>query len=166
MPGVVATSVGYTGGDAPSPTYRSVCAGDGHTEALKVEFDPTKVEYKDLLKKFWSEHSYSRNGKTQYKSAIWANNEEQRKLAEESKQELQLKGKQVATEIHDKKQWYDAEEYHQKYVRNSVEAEAPLCGRPFSVTESGGLDRVEGRALRCREHARSAKRKRSLHLLV
>lgn len=112
----MATRVGYTGGENPNPSYKSVCAGDGHTEAMQVDFDPSQIEYKDLLKKFWSEHSFSRTTKTQYKSAIWAHSDEQRAAAEASKQELQLAGKQVATEVLNEKPWHDAEEYHQKYV--------------------------------------------------
>ena len=64
------TLVGYTGGESSSPTYESVCAGDGHTEALQIEYDPAVIEYEVLLKKFWTVHGYSENVKAQYKSAV------------------------------------------------------------------------------------------------
>ena len=108
--------MGYTGGENPSPTYKSVCSGDGHTEALQIEYDPSVIDYEALLTKFWSEHSYSNNFQTQYKSAIWAHSDEQRRIAEETKKAMQGKGRRVATEVFDQQPWHDAEEYHQKYI--------------------------------------------------
>ena len=83
MPGVTKTVVGYTGGQGKNPTYDSVCANDGHTEAIQIEFDPEKVSYEELLEVFWKAHHPS-DGKAQYKSAIWYQDEEQRRIAEAS----------------------------------------------------------------------------------
>jgi peptide-methionine (S)-S-oxide reductase len=108
--------VGYTGGENPSPTYQSVCAGDGHTEALQIEYDPSVIDYEALLGKFWTIHRYSENLETQYKSAIWAHSDEQRAIAENTKKTMQSEGRQVATEVHDQAPWHDAEEYHQNFM--------------------------------------------------
>ena len=59
--------MGYTGADAPNPTYNSVCRGDGHTEALRVEFDPTVISYEQLLDQFFDQHMPTRKSKAQYK---------------------------------------------------------------------------------------------------
>eukprot|EP00439_Symbiodinium_sp_Y106_P017611 s4358_g2.t1 len=72
VPGVTRTVVGYTGGRNPRPTYDSVCAGDGHTEAIRVEYDPDKVSYDKLLDVFYKGCGAESSGKPQYKSAIWA----------------------------------------------------------------------------------------------
>lgn len=90
----MSTRVGYTGGETPSPTYKSVCAGDGHTEALQIEYDPTVIDYEALLNKFWSEHDYSFNYMNQYKSAVWAHNDEQRAIAEEKMRQCGPKGEE------------------------------------------------------------------------
>ena len=78
---MVSTRVGYTGGDSPDPTYGSVCAGDGHTEALKVEFDPSVVSYEALLAKFLSVHDPCVSMTTQYQSAVWPQNRRRRRGA-------------------------------------------------------------------------------------
>lgn len=109
--------VGYTGGDAPSPTYESVCAGDGHTEAIKIEYDKEKISYEDLLGTFYRDCSAESRGKVQYKSAIWVHSEEQRKVAEEM---ADKKGKTGKLQIMDAKEWHDAEGYHQKYYKGSA----------------------------------------------
>ncbi len=82
LQGVLATRVGYTGGTAPSPTYKSVCGGDGHTEGIRVTFDPAVVSYEQLLNVFFEEHNPTgRRGKVQYKSAIWYHSPEQEAAA-------------------------------------------------------------------------------------
>jgi len=106
----VSTVVGYTGGVAAAPTYESVCGGDGHTEAIRIEYDPAQVSYDQLLDEFYKQHSPSPS-KAQYKSAIWYHSDEQKKVVE----------KQVAqrgdawSDVEGAQEWYDAEGYHQKY---------------------------------------------------
>lgn len=113
----MSTRVGYTGGDAADPTYGSVCGGDGHTEALKIEYDPSVMSYDRILSIFWKEHNPTYRAKAQYKSAIWATTPEQLEAAQRSKKEIEEKyGKVLATDILPAKQWHDAEEYHQKYI--------------------------------------------------
>lgn len=113
MPGVTETTVGYTGGKTKNPNYGTVCRGDGHTEAIQVEYDPTKVDYDELLDVFYKNCSAeSRNTKVQYKSAVWYHNEEQKKKAEAA---AQKHGKTGRLDIEEAPAWYDAEERHQKY---------------------------------------------------
>merc|ERR1712232_1440241 len=106
--------MGYTGGSAPSPDYRSVCAGDGHTEALRIEYDPAKIDYDELLEVFYKHcPAVSKGRKAQYKNAIWYHTEEQRAKAEES---AVRRGKDGGIlDILGEAAWYDAEDYHQKY---------------------------------------------------
>lgn len=114
---MVGTRVGYTGGTKPNPTYKSVCKGDGHTEAIQIKYDPLKTDYNALLDAFWQQHSGTSTAKCQYKSAIWYHDEEQRQLAEQKKKEVtRLRGTNVVTEILPATTWYDAEEYHQQYI--------------------------------------------------
>lgn len=113
MAGVQATRVGYTGGSTSNPTYQSVCSGDGHSEAVKVVFDPTKVSYEELVTRFYSMHDYSRQSKPQYMSAIFAQNDDQHRVAAEVTKKV--KGR-VATEIKPPATFYDAEDYHQDYL--------------------------------------------------
>ncbi len=95
-PGVVSTSVGYAGGFTPNPTYEEVCSGGtGHTEVVRVVFDPGKVSYEELLRVFWESHDPTqgmRQGNdagTQYRSAIYTHGEEQRRTAEASRDAYQ-----------------------------------------------------------------------------
>ena len=127
-PGVVSTSVGYAGGHTPNPTYREVCSGmTGHTEAVRVVFDPRKVRYEDLLRVFWESHDPTqgmRQGNdvgTQYRSAIYWRDEEQRRAAEASRdayqRALRAAGRgEITTEIASAPEFYYAEEYHQQYL--------------------------------------------------
>jgi len=125
-PGVVATTVGYTGGQLASPTYERVCGGDtGHAEAVEVEFDPQKVSYDQLLDLFWSTHdptTVNRQGPDigeQYRSAIFYLTPEQEAKARAAKEKLQNSGKfskPVATQIVPASQFYRAEDYHQQYL--------------------------------------------------
>lgn len=111
MPGVVSTSVGYTGGTSKNPTYESVCRGDGHTEALKIQFDPSVISYEEVMRKVLPEASGFK-AKRQYMSAVWAQNEAQKKVAENVAKSLGKDSVPILPAQH----WQDAEEYHQHYV--------------------------------------------------
>ncbi|MFZ3020159.1 MAG: peptide-methionine (S)-S-oxide reductase MsrA [Minisyncoccia bacterium] len=123
--GVTETEVGYTGGDVPNPTYEQVCTGKTHhAEAVKVVFNPDKISYEDLVRKFFTIHNpttINMQGPDvgeQYRSAIFYNNEEQKQIAEKIKSELNQNNawsKPIVTEIVPEKPFYKAEEYHQKY---------------------------------------------------
>ena len=128
VPGVWSTSVGYAGGSTPNPTYDEVCSGHtGHTEAVRVVFDPAKVSYADLVKKFFEIHDPTqgmRQGNdvgTQYRSGIYVFDEAQRRAAEASKAAYSraLAGRgygAVTTEVADAGPFYFAEDYHQQYL--------------------------------------------------
>jgi peptide-methionine (S)-S-oxide reductase len=129
---VTATRVGYTGGDAPDPTYDSVCDDDGHTEAVRVTFDPAVVAYDDILREFWQlsgSRAHKRRPKAQYRSALWVVDESQRAAAEASAAKLAREtGQEVVTEISSVKEWYDAEERHQGYVAKHRAAKRARAG--------------------------------------
>ena len=124
--GVLSTAVGYTGGTTENPTYREVCTDKtGHAEAVLVEFDPSVVSYNELLDVFWSIHdptTLNRQGPdfgSQYRSAIFYHNEEQKAAAVASKERLEKSGKyknSIVTEITPASEFYMAEEYHQQYL--------------------------------------------------
>ena len=127
-PGVVSTSVGYAGGVTPNPSYREVCSGaTGHTEVVRVVFDPKRASYADLLRVFWEAHDPTqgmRQGNdvgTQYRSAIYTHGEAQAKAAAASREEYQRAldaaglGR-ITTEIREAPEFYYAEEYHQQYL--------------------------------------------------
>ncbi len=126
--GVVSTSVGYEGGYTPNPTYEEVCSGlTGHTEAVRVVFDPAKVSYEDLLRAFWEGHDPTqgmRQGNdsgTQYRSMIFYRSPEQREAALSSREAYQKvlvsSGYgDITTEIAEAGEYYFAEDYHQQYL--------------------------------------------------
>jgi peptide-methionine (S)-S-oxide reductase len=126
--GVHSTAVGYAGGQTPNPTYREVCSGEtGHTEVVRVVFDPRRVSYGDLLQLFWESHDPTqgmRQGNdvgTQYRSAIHVHGPEQRRAAEASREAYQqaldaARAGRITTEIRDAPPFYYAEEYHQQYL--------------------------------------------------
>lgn len=124
-PGVVRTTVGYTGGRTANPSYRQVCTGmTGHAEAVEVSFDPAKVSYDELLDVFWRIHdptTRDRQGPdigSQYRSAIFYHSEAQRLAALASRARLGAPGRQkrpVVTELTAAAMFWPAEEYHQKY---------------------------------------------------
>ena len=125
-PGVIATRVGYTGGSLPNPTYKQVCTDTtGHAEAVEVTYDPALISYEELLKVFWQAHDptqLNRQGPdfgSQYRSAIFYHSDEQRRLAEESSAALDRSGRyrsSVVTVIEPAGTFWEAEEYHQKYL--------------------------------------------------
>ena len=121
--GVVQTAVGYTGGTTVDPGYEQVCSGrTGHAEAVDVWFDPAIVSYGELLDTFWSIHDPTTRDRqgwdfgSQYRSAIFAHDAEQERLAVASRDERQkVVARPIVTEIVPASAFYDAEEYHQRY---------------------------------------------------
>ena len=114
------TRVGYTGGDSPDPTYGSVCAGDGHTEALKVEFDPSVVSYEALLDRFLSVHDPCVPMTTQYQSAVWPQNAAQKDAVLRALDAAEAaRGRPVYTKVEPPKQFFNAEWYHRQYNKKN-----------------------------------------------
>jgi len=126
VPGVLDAAVGYSGGAFPNPTYEDVCTGrTGHAESVRVEFDPARVSYDQLLDVFWENHdptTLNRQGPdvgTQYRSAIFVEGPEQEKAAKESKERLEKSGRYrrpIVTEIVPAQPFWRAEDYHQRYL--------------------------------------------------
>jgi peptide-methionine (S)-S-oxide reductase len=126
LPGVTNTTVGYLGGTLDNPTYKDVCRGDtGHAEVVQVEYDPSRISYTQLLDAFWQLHDptqLNRQGPDvgkQYRSAIFYHDDEQRSEAEASKEREQKSGRHkrdIVTEITSTSTFYEAEDYHQKYL--------------------------------------------------
>ena len=124
--GVVSTTVGYTGGSLPNPTYERVCTDrSGHAEAVEVIYDPAQVSYQDLLNVFWENHdptTRNRQGPdlgTQYRSAVFYHTPQQQALALATKELLERSGRYrrpIVTEVVPAGPFYRAEEYHQRYL--------------------------------------------------
>jgi peptide-methionine (S)-S-oxide reductase len=136
----VTTAVGYAGGHTPNATYEEVCSGrTGHTEVVRVVFDPNKLSYDALLKTFWEAHDPTqgmRQGNdvgTQYRSAIYVTTDAQKKVAEASKRAYQAsltaahRGT-ITTEILDAPDFFYAEEYHQQYLAKNPDGYCGLNG--------------------------------------
>ncbi len=127
FPGVTKTEVGYTGGTTPNPKYESVKTGStGHAEAIEIEFDPAKTSYEKILRFFFTLHdptTANRQGNdigSQYRSAIFVHDEEQRKTAESVKAAVDKSGawkKPVVTEIVKATEFFPAEDFHQDYLQ-------------------------------------------------
>ena len=123
LDGVNEVLSGYSGGKTPDPTYEQVCSNStDHAEVVLIEFDPSVISYEELLNSFWEKHdptTLTRQGPdvgSQYRSAIFYFDEEQRNLAQESLNKLQQKlEKKIVTEITEADTFWKAEEYHQKY---------------------------------------------------
>ncbi len=125
VPGVVETTVGYTGGHTENPTYEEVCSDrTGHAEAVRIVFDPEQVSYEQLLEIFWNIHdptTPNRQGPdvgSQYRSAIFFHTPDQEAAARSSKERLERSGRfadPIVTEIVPAAEFYPAEEYHQRY---------------------------------------------------
>ena len=132
--GVERVESGYTGGQTVNPTYKQVCGGDtGHAEAIRVTFDPEQISYADLLEIFFATHDptqLNRQGNdigTQYRSAIFPQDEEQERIAREKISALNGElGGRVVTTIEPKAEWYPAEDYHQDYWANEGQSN-PYC---------------------------------------
>lgn len=137
LAGVYSTAVGYAAGLTPNPTYEEVCSGmTGHNEVVLVIYDPEKVDFQTLLKTFWESHNPTevmRQGNdvgTQYRSGIYTFNDEQKRLAETSREHYQHALGQVSTapittEIIPAPPFYYAEDYHQQYLAKNP---AGYCG--------------------------------------
>jgi len=151
LPGVYSTAVGYAGGITPNATYEEVCTGlTGHTEVVRVIYDPEKIDYEDLLKAFWESHDPTqgmRQGNdigTQYRSAIYVLDPEQRAIAEESKRMYQERLSAahrgtITTEILDAPQFYYAEDYHQQYLSKNPDGYCGLKGTGISCPIGGSV---------------------------
>jgi peptide-methionine (S)-S-oxide reductase len=135
VPGVTEAFSGYTGGTLEHPTYEQVCAGDtGHAEAVEVTYDADAVSYEKLLEVFWNNHNPTTPNQqgpdhgSQYRSVIFYHDDEQKKLAEASKQSLADSGqwpRPIVTEIVPAETFYKAEEYHQRYFEK--QGREPNC---------------------------------------
>ena len=135
LKGVQSIISGYSGGFVPNPTYKQVCSDTtGHAEACQIVFDPKIVSYDELLEVFWKVHdptTMNRQGNdegTQYRSSVFYHNDEQKKLAEHYKKELDASGAfnaPIVTEIVPFKTFYKAENYHQNYYNEN--GSQPYC---------------------------------------
>ncbi|MCE2983096.1 MAG: bifunctional methionine sulfoxide reductase B/A protein [Parachlamydia sp.] len=132
LSGVISTAVGYTGGEGIEPTYEEVCSGrTGHAETLEVLYDPALISFEEMAKVFFEIHDPTQaNGQgpdlgTQYRSAIFYLNEEQKKIAEKLIGELKGKGYNVVTEVKPASTFFPAEGYHQGYYQKT--GHHPYC---------------------------------------
>ncbi len=164
--GVIEVVSGYTGGRTENPTYEQVCSGKtGHLEAVQITYDPEKVDYGELLDIFWKSVDPTDPGGqfvdrgNQYRTAIFHHDEEQRRLAWESKRELETTGrlgKAVVTEILPFSRFYEAEDYHQDYYKNNpthYRLYRSHSGRDQFLNEVWGL--VKGAGERAASRGRS-----------
>lgn len=131
LDGVLFVTAGYTGGDEAHPSYEEVASGlTGHVEAVQIDYDKCKVDYRQLLEVFWRQIDPTDDGGQfadrgpQYRTVIFYRDEEQKRLAEESKKRLAASGrfkKPIVTRILPAKPFFDAEAYHQDYYRTNKE---------------------------------------------
>jgi peptide-methionine (S)-S-oxide reductase len=158
LEGVVSTTSGYTGGKEKNPTYQEVSAGEtGHTEAVQVIFDPTKVSYAKLLEVFWRNIDPTTPNRqfcdvgSQYRTAIFYHSEEQKRLAEASQKTLaesERLTKPIVTEIAPAGEFYQAEDYHQDYYqKNPIRYKFYRynCGRDQVLEAIWGKDKAIAR---------------------
>lgn len=132
IPGVIKTTVGYTGGEVKNPSYEQVSSGKtGHVEAVEVEFDPEKTNYKELAKMFFETHDPTQVGGqgpdigSQYQSKIFYGDEKEHEIATELINILTKKGMKIATKVEKLGRFWPAEEYHQNYYE--VRGGTPYC---------------------------------------
>jgi peptide methionine sulfoxide reductase msrA/msrB len=142
MPGIRSVTSGYAGGHVKDPTYKQVCTGrTGHAEAVRVIYDPSQVAYEDLARRFFEIHDPTQKNRqgpdvgTQYRSAVFYRDEEQKKIAEKLIAELKARGYDVATEVTEASKFYPAEDYHQEYLRKHPGH--PSCHRPVDRFGTG-----------------------------
>jgi methionine-S-sulfoxide reductase len=134
LPGVVETSVGYTGGSVDDPSYKRVCRGrTGHAEAVRVEFDPDTISYESLLETFWASHNPTTRNRqgwdvgNQYRSAIFFHTGEQRERAIASRGARQAGiRRRIVTEIAPAERFWPAEDYHQQYLEKRGQVSCAL----------------------------------------
>jgi peptide methionine sulfoxide reductase msrA/msrB len=131
-PGVISTTVGFTGGHVDHPTYKQVCTGrTGHAESVEVLYDPSKTSYEKLAKLFFETHDFTQLNRQgpdiglQYRSAIFYLNDEQKQIAERLVEQLRQMGYNVKTEITPAGKFWPAEDYHQDYY--SKTGKTPYC---------------------------------------
>jgi len=150
--GVHSTAVGYAGGFTPNPVYEEVCSGlTGHTEVVRVAFDPALVSYISLLKIFWENHDPTQGMRqghdvgTQYRSAIYVEDEAQRAAAEGSRDAFQIRLFDagfglITTQIAPRGPFYYAEDYHQQYLAKNPHGYCGIGGTgiscPIGVTSA------------------------------
>ena len=135
LKGVEKVTSGYSGGTTKNPTYKEVCSGEtGAAEVCQIIYDPKVISFKEMLEAFWQTHdptTYNRQGNdvgTQYRSAVFYHNEEQKELAEKYKKELDISGafeKPIVTSMEKFESFYPAEDYHQNYYNSNQDA--PYC---------------------------------------
>ncbi len=131
-PGVISTTVGFTGGHVDNPTYKQVCTDlTGHAEAVEVVYNPSKTSYEELAKLFFETHDFTQLNRqgpdigTQYRSAIFYLNDEQKQIANRLVEELRKKGYDVKTQIVPADKFWPAEDYHQDYYQKT--GKLPYC---------------------------------------
>jgi len=152
LPGVWVTAAGYAGGYTPNATYEEVCSGrTGHTEVVRVVFNPHEITYSELLKVFWENHDPTqgmRQGNdvgTQYRSAIFTYGPEQKAEAEASREAYQaaLKARglsAITTEIVDAPEFYFAEDYHQGYLAKNPGGYCGISGTGVTCPVGVGVE--------------------------
>jgi peptide methionine sulfoxide reductase msrA/msrB len=138
IPGVAKTSVGYTGGTTRRPTYKQVCTGrTGHAEALEVVYDPDRVDYETLARRFFEIHDFTQLNRqgpdigTQYRTAVFYKDDAQKAIAEKLIKLLTDKGFKVQTQLDKLEKFWDAEAYHQDYYLKT--GKQPYCHVPKKV---------------------------------
>ncbi len=149
--GVERTTSGYTGGDVADPSYYQVAGGDtGHAEAVRIVYDPERVSYRELLEVFWHNIDPTQRNRQfcdrgpEYRSAIFVHDEEQRRLAEQSRERIADSGvlsKPIVTEIEPAGPFYAAEERHQNYYQKNPDRYMfykASCGREARLRQIWG----------------------------
>ena len=157
MPGVVTTAVGYAGGSTPNPTYEEACSGKtGHAEVVLVAFNAGVLTYEQLLQTFWEHHDPTqamRQGNdvgTQYRSIILTADDEQRRLAESTRDAFQANLSasgygMIVTEIAPAGPFYYAEDYHQQYLDKNPRGYCPDHGTGVSCPIGLGVEAKAGK---------------------
>jgi peptide-methionine (S)-S-oxide reductase len=152
VPGVLGTRVGYIGGHTDEPTYQDVCAhGTGHAEAVEVDFDPAQVSYETLARKFFELHDptqLNRQGPDvgdQYRSAVFFHSPEQQAVAEKIKTDVAPQHRRpVVTEVTPAAAFWEAEDYHQRYLEKRGLASCRIPGQEVEPALPGFIRKALG----------------------